>query len=347
MLYLIHGDDTYSARDEVARIRNAALPADDVFNYATIDAARGGKPDDLFDQIVSGCEAVPFLADRRVVVVSGLLARLGKGAAAKGGMRERFIAYADERLPATTDLIIYEAPAKVAASDPVLKLATKRGKVIECAPLRGIALERWIVARARSQNYAIAPDAVALLTSIGEIAQSDLHRLANELDKLAAYAGGESITHDMVTRLTPETHVAANFGLTNAIAERKLDEALLQLRLMAEESDLAPREFYSKTLQLMVWQIQTLIKIKTLKDNGRYGKDEIAGRLGLNPYVVQKTLPLVQRFSADHLANLYHQLADLDYRNKTGRVELGTALDVFLHDACKAPAVVHGERRQF
>src|SRR5437868_1660146 len=141
MIYLFYGEDQFSLTEEVKKIKAANLPSDvEEFNFARLDALKSGF---TIDELFSACEAYPFLSDKRVVLISGLLGKLGKSAAAeekaaargkgKGSSapaspRERFLDFVP-RVPPTTVLLVLEE--KAAKNDAIYKAVDKNGAVRE------------------------------------------------------------------------------------------------------------------------------------------------------------------------------------------------------------------------
>ena len=69
MIHILYGDDEFSISETVASMKNAVEPADlrDI-NVTVLDGSSIG-----FDELRATCDTVPFLAEKRVVVVHGLL----------------------------------------------------------------------------------------------------------------------------------------------------------------------------------------------------------------------------------------------------------------------------------
>src|SRR5687768_1859332 len=65
MIYLYHGPDDFSIREAVRKQLKAALPAD----TADLNLTRLPGDQVTVDALRFACEAAPFLADRRAVVV--------------------------------------------------------------------------------------------------------------------------------------------------------------------------------------------------------------------------------------------------------------------------------------
>src|SRR5205085_3505532 len=80
-IYILHGDDVVARDDAVhtLKARMRALPAGE-HNLTVLGEAEVSLP-----AVRAAADAMPFLTDRRLVVVHGLLAKLqGLGGAARG-----------------------------------------------------------------------------------------------------------------------------------------------------------------------------------------------------------------------------------------------------------------------
>ena len=341
MIYLFYGENQFSLLEEVKKIKRDNLPAEaEDFNFARIDALKSGFS---IDEVLQAADAFPFLSDKRVVIVSGLVTKLGKGASAeekpgrskKGPAttpRERFLEFVP-RMPATTILILTEE--KAAKNDLVYKAVDKHGAVREFEPLKDFALEKWINERAVSRQIKLERGVAEMLRSY---MGSDLYRLANELEKLAAYAGeGQAVTTRMVEMLTAEAQEIKVWELTDALAGRNLPLALRQLNRMRNETTLNRAGFTRQVFGMISKQVYDLARIRDMHTN-RKTNSEIAQAVGMHPFRVEKTIPLARKFSADHLDYLYNRLTELDYADKSGRADLTTQLDLLLAEICQ-PAV--------
>ncbi len=345
MIYLFFGEDQFSLTQEVNKIKQANLTPDaEDFNFAKIDALKSGFTiDDLFQ----AAEAYPFLSEKRVVIVSNLMGKLGKSAAAEeralargtrsakskgpGTPRERFLEFIP-LMPTTTVLILVEE--KAAKNDLIYKAVDKHGAVREFLPLKDFALEKWIGEHAAQKGIKLERGVAELLRSyVG----SDLYRLANEVDKLAAYAGVDKpITPAMVELLTAEVQETKIWDLTDALAERKLAAALRHLNRMRNETTLNKAGFTRQVFGIISKQVYDLVRIRDLHAN-RKTNGEIAAAIGMHPFRVEKSIPLARKFTAEHLDRLYARLTEMDYADKSGRADLATQLDLLIAEICQAP----------
>jgi len=83
MFYVLHGEDEFSRSEVLAEMK--AKMGDPAMADLNTTFLEGRKV--TLAELMHTCDTVPFLADRRLVIVEGLLTRLqgrGKGKADKG-----------------------------------------------------------------------------------------------------------------------------------------------------------------------------------------------------------------------------------------------------------------------
>jgi DNA polymerase-3 subunit delta len=199
-VYYFHGDDDFRKDEALRRLIDAALdPALRDFN---LEVRRGGDLD--AETLGSLLGMPPMLADRRVIVVRDVDA-LKKDARAE---LERYL-----QRPASDTVLVLVAPA-AAKADDMLKGATT---AVPFATLDEDDLGAWIAKRAQAIGTTIDPEASALLQ---QFAGNDLHLLAAELEKLAAYAAGGAIDVDAVAAVVGVRPGRTLDDLLDAVARR-------------------------------------------------------------------------------------------------------------------------------
>jgi DNA polymerase-3 subunit delta len=348
MIYLFHGEDQFSLTEELNNLKKKTLPPEaEDFNYVRLDALKNTF---TIDELFQAAEAYPFLSDKRLVVVTGLVARLGKSALAeeraaartatrpvKGRAavpakpttpRERFLDFIPNKMASTILVIVEE---KVDKRDAVYKAVEKQGAVREFVPLENWALEKWINERAVKLNIKLDRTVAPLLR---EYIGSNLYHLSNELEKLGAYAGeGQAVTPDMVELLTAEISESKIWDLTDALSRRNYSQAMVQLARQRNESTLTRSGFTRKTFAIICNQMYDLLRMSELY-NDRKTKNEIAQSLGINPYRVEKTLPMLRNFQPGRLEKIYARLVEADYADKSGKADLNIQLDMLVAEIC-------------
>ena len=349
MFILLSGEDEFSAHEELERIR-----ASGDFGYNQ-DLFAGEDAD--LTAIRATCDTMPFLAEKRLVVLEGLpKPKRGKGGETEGdenadaqaaepetpatpatkGKRgkkgvptttlgpqafAKGLAEYVSRLPEMTLLVAF-VPEKLKADHPLMQAARSHGKSLTFTKPGGVQLNEWVARRARAQGHRIAPEAArTLVESLGD----DLRMLAGEIDKLGTYVGaGAEIRLEDIEALTPVSRQARVFDLTDALARRDTATAL---RLLHEL--LANGESPLGIVALTAFQTRALMQVKLLTERGM-GAYQIASTAGLAPFVVEKSLPLARHFSFAQLETAHRALLEIDIALKRSRMTPELALDLLV-----------------
>lgn len=339
MWHLFHGTDEFSMREALAALRAGG---DFGYNQDVFPSMEVS-----LDALIATCETYPFLSEQRLVVLEGLPKKpgsvggartgsassgakkksaAGKKGATSGSDPKTFLAdLADylPRLPETTVLVILVDEA-LEATHPLIQAATSAGTghVRQFTPPKGSDLERWIAERAKKGGSLITSEASKMLALY---AGENLRLLASEIEKLSLYVGQEgTIDAKAVRLLTPEAQQARIFDLTDALSRRERAQALAILHelLGKGEPPVGLTAFIGS-------QVRTLLLIKDLSERG-LRPPQIAEAAGIHPFVVNKTLPLVRRFSSSQLKSAYRATLSVDTALKRSRMPAELALDLLV-----------------
>lgn len=343
MFYLLHGDDEFTNREQLKKLRLQGI-----FEYNQ-DTFNGGEVD--LATITATCNTLPFLADQRLVVVEGLPKKRrgesptpvstaetgsdaarkgtkgqkgkksGKGSAASRANFEKGLVEYIPHLPDSVVLIVLVDEA-LETSNSLLKVASEQGKIIQSTLPKGAALESWIVKRARSNGVTITSDAAALLANfIG----NQLRLLANEIDKLATFVGdGGTISVDDVRSLSAQVQEARIFDLTDALAQRNQKQALTILHDLLTDG-----EPPIKLISTITTQFRSLLLVKELSVKGMRAA-QIATTIGISPFIAEKAARQVGKFTPTQLERAYRQLLATDAALKRSRMTPEMALDLLV-----------------
>ncbi len=333
MFYLLHGEDEFSRSETLAKLKGRmGDPTMADLNTTVFDGRKAS-----LGELMHACDAVPFLAGRRLVIVEGLLSHLevrrGKGDKMEGGRpawkKEYLEGLVDylKRLPETTRLIFVE-DTPVHPDNPIYQLALaekkrKRAYVKEFRPPKGNELERWVGERTVSKGGQITPTAVkALVTFVGD----DLRLLNQEIEKLLTYVDrARPITEEDVQLLVSYVQEANIFEMIDALGQRNGQRALKLLHKLLEDGN-PPLAL----LGMIVRQFRIMLQIKELEGKGM-SRAEIGRRLkDLHKYVIQKGSRQARNFSMEQLERVYDKLLETDWAIKTGRMDPVVALDMLV-----------------
>ncbi len=331
MYYILHGEDEFTRSEQVKELRKKM--GDPQFADLNISLLDGKKVS--LGELAHACDSMPFLLDKRLVLVEGLLARLEarrkkeeepgdesreeeKGSA----LAKELIAYL-EHLPETTRLVFVE-PKTLAKNNLVLKHAEKdkpRAYVKEFAGPAPRQLPKWIQERVKIKDGKIDSDAVnSLAAHVG----SDLRLLDNEIEKLIIYRGHASITVDDVRELVASVQESNVFDLVDALGGRETNIALNLLHDQLNHNAV-PQQLFA----LIVRQFRLLLQMKDLAVRGMT-VDAAREQLKMHPFVAVKVWKQALNYTLPRLEEIYRKLLETDVAIKTGRSEPVVALDTLI-----------------
>ncbi len=335
MFYIFHGENQFDLEEKLAAMRAKMAGGDAAMADLNTTILEGSRLD--FGELRHVCDSIPFLSDRRLVIVHGLLARLAprarnqdEDAPSEGepGWKTRFLkelAGYLPQLPPTTRLFFVEREV-LHHSHPVLAVAKEQGKhkqgFVELFDLpKESDLPRWIQARVRAGGGQMSSEATGLLA---DLVGTDLRLLELEIDKLLLYAGGRQVTTDDVHLLVSSAREANIFDLVDCVGRRETGRALRLLHRLLDDGEAA---LY--LLAMLARQIRILIQVReaqTRSDDHR----EIARALKLHPFVVQKVLVQARNFDLDQLEAAHERVVQTDWAIKSGRSDEILALDMLV-----------------
>ncbi|MBI5651105.1 MAG: DNA polymerase III subunit delta [Chloroflexi bacterium] len=327
MYYIFHGEDELSRTEQLEKFH--AQMGDPQF--ADLNTRKFDHKVSL-SELQHACNAMPFLADKRLVIVAGLLARLDprrksdeSGEAVEEDANpvvskelKEYLAH----LPDHTRLVFVESKT-LAKNNPIFKHAEsdKNATVKEFSAPDLKNLAAWIRARVKSKNAEIEPEAVGELSAhLG----NDLRLLDNEIEKLITFRAHAPIRGQDVRALVASVREADIFALVDAIGKR---DTRLALKLLHEHisQNAAPQYL----LTMIVRQFRMLLQMKDLATR-KQTVDVAREQLRLHPFVAQKTWQQAMNFTLPQLEAIYHKLLDADLAMKTSRSEPVATLDVLL-----------------
>ena len=274
------------------------------------------------------CNAMPFLAEYRLVVVEGLLGSFeARGPRRRGGgpSRNRLaqwegLAGYTAEVPSTTELVFVDETLR--SSNPLLRGLSANAEVRRFPVPRGEELARWIRNRAKAKKASISPGALRLLN---QYVGPNLRLLDSELEKLSLYAGEEQIDEGHVRGMVAQVREASIFAAVDAIVQGNPSVALRLLRKLRNDGAALPY------VQAMIARQLRLVTVaKELVETG-VPRAEMGARLELRAdFAVRKTLEQARRFSWPRLKGLYECLLEMDLAIKQGRQDEDLALELLV-----------------
>jgi DNA polymerase-3 subunit delta len=187
-------------------------------------------------------------------------------------------------------------------------LCKKHGQVLHYDVPKPSSLHKWVGAELeRLQVSADGEAARALVELVGD----DTVALAGEVEKLAAWAGGEPVGRREVEQLATPGREATAWALTDAWGSRDLPALLEACELALEKKE---PFLLAVGLASHVGRVRAA---QALAEEG-LGVREIAGRLKMKEFPARKALQQAERYSREELDSALVRLAELDAAIKGG-----------------------------
>src|SRR5512139_893559 len=329
MFFILHGDNELEISERVADFKQKV--GDESLRDLNITVLDGRKT--TLSEVQHAADAIPFLADKRLVIVDGLLARLasrkakdGDEAVPSGAAKDFLNGLIDyvPRLPDTTRLVFVEFQP-LNPKHQLIKLAgQQKGKtVIECRQPAAAELPRWIIDRAKKRGGSIEPAAAQRLAAL---IGADLLRLDTEINKLITYVNAQRpITEKDVNLLVSDASASSVFDLVDALGRRDGQRAAHELHHLLDQG-----ENPLGLLAMIVRQYRLLILVKELQARS-LSPDAMAKELGQHPFVIKKLNEQARNYrDSTQLETIYRRLLEIETEIKTGQTSDVLALDLLV-----------------
>lgn len=267
--------------------------------------------------VIAAAETLPMMAERRLVLVRDSALLASGRAANEADESAKLVAYLD-RLPETACIVFY-VRGKADGRKKLTQALNKKATAVAFDPLDDHELHRWIQAQLRARGKTIAPGDASLLAFT---AGRELLGLAQEIDKVAAYAGArpEVVRADIEAVVTPSLECTV-FQLVDALVAGKEAEAFRLLGVMLERG-----EARIGILAMIARQYRNLLHWKLMQQAG-IGEAEATKRLGVPPFAMRRLKTQAQGEQAETLRAKLDLCVDTDFAIKSGKMREDAALE--------------------
>lgn len=320
-VYYLYGEETFMLDEAVEAVIGFAAP--DGVNDFNYDAYQGR--DATGEAIVSACEMLPMMVDRRVVVVRD---------AQDMPMNEleELSDYLDD--PAETTCLVVHANTTQKSLDgrkTVIKKLKKAGVSCEFAALYENEVGDILKRHAGKRDLRLTPAANAYLI---EAVGTDLTSLNSALDKIDLYVGDGTeegprlVDDDAVREVVADTKVRTVFDLTDALGEQKFEDALRIL-----DSMLLNGEPPLRILAMIARHFRIVARLHDPEVHGLNRNDK-ARAVGVVPFFLKDYQRHARAFSLDDLTVIREKLLEIDQALKSTGLDDRTLMESLLYDIC-------------
>lgn len=316
-VYLLYGTELLLIDEMVRLIQQQALPQGiDDFNYMKFH-----YDETPIQYAVSEAETIPFMSERKCILVNNCAAFTTAKSSRVDHDPDVLQAYLGNPAPFST-LILTVNAEKLDERKKLTKIAQQNACVVQFVALKENECKDWIVKEAKGHGVAVTSDGVnRLIMSVG----TNLRLLRSEIEKLALYAGeGGTITEGVVDDLATRTMENNVFVFIDEVVRLRVEKAMRMMYDLMKN-----KEEPIKLLFMITRQIRIMLQIKVQSGRG-YSMNQIAQQIGVHPYAAKIASEQGNRYSPKELEGLLYDLAEIDYKIKTGQIGDKTALEMFL-----------------
>ncbi|MCT8139659.1 DNA polymerase III subunit delta [Anaerobacillus sp. CMMVII] len=316
-VYLLYGTETFLIEETIQKLLTKVLTEDQYdFNLSTYELK-----ETPISVAIEEALTIPFMGTHRVVIVKDPHFLTGKDQSKVEHDLKAFENYLVNPIPETIFIIVapYE---KLDERKKIVKLLKKEAEVLEAVPFSEQEMEKWLDSRVKKYHVEITkPGKEKLIQLLG----NSLIMIAGEIEKLALYAGEGGVIDELtVQQLVSKTTEQDVFSLVDHVVHRRKQAALQVFYDLIKQ-----KEEPIKILSLLARQFRILYQVKELSSRG-YSQQNIAGTLKLHPYVVKLANQQANLFDEKNLLRFIDELAETDYKIKTGKMDKQLALELFI-----------------
>jgi DNA polymerase III subunit delta len=294
-VYFLAGEEPYYIDLITDFIQEKVLPEQDkAFNQMVIYGDDTNIP-----TIIDTARRFPMMSTHQVLIVKE---------AQNLKKIEDLVTYLEKPLLSTILVFSYKYKT-VDKRTKLFKMLETHGAYFESPKLRDYQIPPWIERYMMLKGIKVEPGASAMLT---EYLGTDLHKIANELDKLVITlpAGKTLITTDLIEKNIGISKDYNNFELQKAIGEKNILKANMIVRYFADNPKDNPLML---TITSLFGLFSKLLTYHYLTDKS---KNNVAGVLKVNPFFVKDYEVAASKYNATKVIQVISLLRTFDLKAK-------------------------------
>lgn len=313
MLYIIYGIEQFLIDQEIKKITNE-------LNADQNNITRYDLENTKIESIIEDANSINLFAENKLIIVDN--AYIFTGTTNKKLIKqntEELEKYIKNINPSTT-LVFIVNKEKLDVRKKIYKLSLEYGKIIECNKVTSINT----MVKNMLSNYEVSNDNINLLIKrVG----NNLSIIEQECNKIKTFKDDKIITSDDIINLTSKNIDTDLFHLIDNIVLKNKEEAIISYHEMIHLGE--------EPLMILINlanQFRIIYQVKQLSKQG-YSEMKIADYLEIHSYRVKKAFEKRHQFSDKQLLNYLNDLADLDYKIKSGGIDKEIGLELFILNA--------------
>lgn len=290
--YLIVYDDIYLLNSKIDEITKK--------DFKDIDRNVYDLDEKDLDDALLDLDTYSFLSDKKIVIIKNI-ENLNDDK-----KTTHLINYLDNSNP---DNLLILTTTKFNGTKKINKTLKEKTRFIKLESDPNTVIKNLL------KDYKLEP---GVINKISIYSNNNLDIIKTECDKLINYKDDKTITVGDVEKLVVK-HLGDSsniiFDLVKYISSSDKKRALEQYKLLQEYNidDIS-------LIGLIESQLRLLEEVSIYKKEGLY-KDDIATKLNIHPYRIQKTMELLNSTNITSINNLIKSLSEIDYKVKAGLID--------------------------
>lgn len=303
--YLIIGDDKYIKESELKKIREKIfLTPEEELNYSVYSHEE-------IDEIMNSLETVPFLSEKRLVVLKD-----AEGITEKA--MSTILSYLERPFKTSILVLLSDSSLRKKKSYTKISKLVKEIKADKPAPA---TVKSWIKSFFKKEKIGISDEAADLLV---ELKGEDTVGIKTELDKLLSFSGGNRIEGEHVAELVGRSVTETVFKLVDAINAKDAKWTFEILNDLYEQKK-QPQEI----IGYLSWYMRMIQKI-VLLELRKKSQNTISRELGYSPGYANRLIRQSKGYTPGKIRKWVQSLFNADRDIKTGQKEVALAMEILL-----------------
>ncbi|AAK79244.1 DNA polymerase-3 subunit delta [Clostridium acetobutylicum] len=286
-VYIMCGFNEKLMKESINKILKKSISQDfESLNYSVFD---GNEVE--FEDILNACETVPFMSEKRMVVVyrAGFLNDNSSGSNKNSDKLIKDIEKYVPNVPKHCILVMYYVFDNTREKPSYrVKKFDKKVCVVEFSKLRGMQFQKKVKDVFAEKGKQIGKTELNYFCSRVE---NNMDIVYNEIEKLCCYTLEKEITKESIDNLLQPNETDDIFNLVDYISQSKPEMAITVLNEIMYKGVKA-----NSILYMVERQFKLMLSIKIGIEN-KQSKEALVKELKLNPYVCDKMINECKRFT--------------------------------------------------
>lgn len=278
------------------------------------------------EMLISQCETLPMMAERRVVLVTDFAVLSGGKTKGFQESDETELGTYLSSLPDTTILIFTASSADKRRK--LYKSMDKAGGCFEFGPLDEKLLKGFIEKRLRQAGKTAKSSVIHRWIEMTGYYDKEtdytLYNLENDIRKVVAFCDHEEVLWEEIAQISAGNAETYVFSMIDALSENRKGEAfrILHNLLRSGESEY-------KLIALICSQIEVLFVTKELTTEGK-PLAQMKNEVSIHEFRLRRAIPLVSRYSLAQLRDTLSRAYEVDRSIKLGTLDAKLALELLI-----------------